>query len=164
MKGATVGRERTLLWDEDSVDLHSPSHAFIRRHLLGAAARGFALATSVMLPAWLVEEAEAGNHPVRGVQQRKEQRRAKARHQKHRDRHRRHNHGDQQENRAPGAVIDGIRWRFYTEAGAFDVELWDNDGWGWSRRDSQRVENEHFVELRTKVLRGALMDQWSLLL
>jgi hypothetical protein len=51
-----------------------------RRWLLGAAAGSFALAASgLVLPIWLVEEAEAAEYPVRRIQRRKDQRRKKRR-------------------------------------------------------------------------------------
>jgi hypothetical protein len=61
-----------------------------RRLLLGGAAGGFALATSrLLLPDWLVEEAQADNHPIRRVQQRQERRRHKRGDQRHRRHERR---------------------------------------------------------------------------
>jgi hypothetical protein len=53
------------------------SSGLSRRALLGAAG-GLALATNgLLLPDWLIEEAEADNHPVRRIQHRKEEKREK---------------------------------------------------------------------------------------
>jgi hypothetical protein len=133
--------------------------AWSRRAVLGAAGGGFALARSgLLLPAWLGAEAEAANDPVRHIQHRKDRRRIKQRHKKHQGRHHRRTHGNHKANRSPGALIDGIRWGYYSEAGVFDVEFWvrTNAGHGWGLKDSQRVPNEHFVELRTTDVIGIL--------
>jgi hypothetical protein len=58
-----------------------------RRSLLSGAASGFALAASgLLLPEWLAEEAAADNHPVRGVQDRKQHKRDKRRHKREHNR------------------------------------------------------------------------------
>jgi hypothetical protein len=73
-----------------------------RRRLLSTAASGFALAATglflpasvLLLPEWLVEEAEADNHPVRRVQHRAAKRRQRRHHrlkQKRRQRQRNKN-------------------------------------------------------------------------
>ena len=85
-----------------------------RRHLLGAAG-GFALAASgLLVPDWLVAEGEAADkHPVRGVQQRKEQRRRKQRNERgHRhDRHHRRDDGT----KPPELGPRGIRLKVVNE-------------------------------------------------
>lgn len=79
-----------------------------RRTLFGATG-GFALAASgLLLPDWLVEEAEAADkHPVRGVQQRKEQRRKKQRNE--RDRRRKAHRRRDDSTKPPGLGPKGIR-------------------------------------------------------
>jgi hypothetical protein len=124
-----------------------------RRALLGAAG-GFALAASgLLLPGRLVEDAEADSNPVRRLQQRKNQRRKKARNRKH-SRNRRRTHGKKR----GFALIDGIRWGYYSEAGPFDVQFWAraNAGRSWGIISSQHIPNDNFVELKTTDVIGIL--------
>jgi hypothetical protein len=78
--------------------------AWSRRAVLGAAAGGFALAASgLLLPEWLVEEAEADNHPVRRSQGREERKRQK-RHNQHTQHHDRDSRRD--DDKPPGRDLD----------------------------------------------------------
>lgn len=80
-------------------------HELSRRRLFGATG-GFALAaTGILLPDWLVAEAEADSHPVSRVQRRTVQRR-KRRH-RHDRRHDRRRHDDS--DKPPGLGPKGIR-------------------------------------------------------
>ena len=66
--------------DDEAEHILAERHALSRRALIGAAG-GFALVTSgLLVPDWLIEEAEANNLPVRHMQQRKEQKRRKRGH------------------------------------------------------------------------------------
>lgn len=85
-----------------------------RRHLIGAAASGFVVGSQgLLLPEWLVADAQAdeedgGNdHPARGVQDRKQQKRDKGRHKREHNRRikRRRSGGDQQEAQDLGFCI-----------------------------------------------------------
>lgn len=63
-----------------------------RRQFLSAAAGGFALtAGGVLVPDWLRDGAEAADHPVRRIQERKRRSRARRRHRRHRRNHGGHN-------------------------------------------------------------------------
>lgn len=127
-----------------------------RRLLLSGAAGGLALAANgLILPGWLTDQAAADNHPVRGIQKRKANHRRKARNRKrrnHRQRSTRNNHGN------GFAIIDGIRWGYYSEAGPFNVQFWGrtNAGRSWGILDQKQIPNESFVELRTTDVIGIL--------
>lgn len=125
-----------------------------RNLLLGGVATGLALAANgLFLPADLANQAEADNHPVRGIQKRKARRRQKARSQKHKRRKsNRKDHGD------GFAFIDGIRWGYYSEAGPFNVQFWGriNAGRAWGIIESKQIANDTFVELRTTDVVGIL--------
>jgi len=73
--------------DDEKEHILAERHAMSRRALIGVAG-GFALATSgLLVPDWLIEEADAADQlPVRRVQQRKEQKRHKRGHHRKRDR------------------------------------------------------------------------------
>jgi hypothetical protein len=135
--------------DENATPIAGEESGLNRRRLLDAAVGGFALvASGLLVPGRLVEETEAADHPVRGIQRRKEQRRKRVRHEKRRRRTQGANNGS----RAPGAIIDGIRWGLYSEAGAFEVEFWDSR----NHYESRHVQNFEFVELRTNDTVGIL--------
>jgi hypothetical protein len=88
-----------------------------RRSLLGSAAGSFALAASgLLLPDWLIEDAAADNHPVRGIQGRKDQRRNKRRHE-HDRRHRQHHKhkGASKQHPRGSKGIYGIEFRLEIE-------------------------------------------------
>ena len=93
--------------------------------MLGAAAGGFALAASgLLLPAWLVEEAAADNHPVRGVQDRKQQRRDKRRHELEHNRRVKRRQRQQGATKAPGAFIKGVRMKVVANYGPLKIKWW----------------------------------------
>lgn len=65
----------------DMDEFPDPDAVGSRRALFGAAMTGFALATSgLLLPDWLVAEAEAADHPVRRIQHRADKRRQRKHH------------------------------------------------------------------------------------
>jgi hypothetical protein len=150
--------DHSTAWDDDRAEHRNPTDAFNRRHLLGAAASGFALAASgLLLPERLIEEAaarEGANGGAMGGRHGKDRRGG----------HHRHTHGDHRdkkgkEGQAPRAIIRGIRWGVYSPSGSYNVELWDRgDGWsGFSLVESQRWTGANFVELRTnRDILGAL--------
>jgi hypothetical protein len=123
--------------DDTGDALSSPAAGLTRRILLGAATGAVALATSgLLLPAWLVEEAVADTHPVRGVQQRKEQQRQKHRHRREHRRkgHRRQDHGEDKQHGTPDAPRfgpDGIKLTVENEtSSAFKIKFWyGTTGW-----------------------------------
>lgn len=129
-----------------------------RRLLLGGSAGGLVLAArGLFLPDWL-DVTAAREGALGGAKG--------GRHGKnHRGRHRKRTHGDKKEkgkhNRQPGALIDGIRWGYYSEAGPFDVEFWvramgEFNPDAWRKQDARQVPNEQFVELRTWDIFGIL--------
>ncbi len=146
--------ESGQIWGNASADSLERPAGDRRRLLLGGAASGLALAANgLFLPERLANEVEADNHPVRGIQKRKAQRRRKARNKKHKRRQRnKKNHGN------GFAIIDGIRWGYYSEAGPFDVQFWGrtNAGRSWGIIESKQIPNESFVELRTTDVVGIL--------
>jgi hypothetical protein len=136
-----------------------------RRSLL-AGAGGFAFAASgLLLPDWLVEEAEADNHPVRRIQQRKEKRRRKGG-------HKRRTHGDKKdklrddESWVPRIAIavhnyrnSAVRlqgWQVSDERGCGpDCAAWEMPTvWNW-REIPGRTGNQHghteFVSARAHI-------------
>jgi hypothetical protein len=156
-----MDRNQTRPCDDYTREVPTLAHPLSRRHLLGAAAGGFALATSgLLVPEWLVDEAEAGEHPVRRIQGRKEQQRQKRHHRRENRRQLQRRQDDQKGNHAPGAFIDGIRWGIYSPpgTGAFDIEFWAIDPTldVWVRAASRHVQGEFFVELRTTNTIGVL--------
>lgn len=142
-------------WSHDDTENLARPVVDRRRLLLGGVASGMALAANgLVLPAWLADEAEAAGHPVGNVQRRKSTRRRKARARKHHHHRRknRKNHGNK------FAIIDGIRWGYYSEAGPFNVQFWGrtNAGRAWGIIDQKQIPNDEFVELRTTDVVGIL--------
>jgi hypothetical protein len=110
--------------DDTAEDAPVPRDAGSRRRLLSGAAGGLALATSgLLLPDWLVEEAEADNHPVRRVQDRKEKKRQKFRNQLERRHHKSRRNGGQ-ESSSPGIIQLGIQFLVGATDGPHWVELY----------------------------------------
>jgi hypothetical protein len=97
-----------------------------RRWLLGAAAGGFGLAASgLVLPDWLIEEAEADNHPVRRIQKRKAQRRKKHRTGLEHRREVQRRQDDGQDKGRGGVIFDGIWFDVTNYWGTtITVEFW----------------------------------------
>jgi hypothetical protein len=96
-KGPTMSDERHDVRDEAGDAFSSAAAGRHRRALLGTAAGGLVLAASgLLLPEWLVAEAEAAEHPVRRIQHRSGQKRSKRRHRREhrREVHRRQNEHD----------------------------------------------------------------------
>jgi hypothetical protein len=122
-----------------------------RRSLLSGAASGVALAASgLLLPEWLVEEAAADTHPVRGVQDRKDQKRQKQRHKREHNRtvkRRRQQASRQDTPRGSGSLIRDVAilvhnyrpfgadvqgWQFAGTEGWFTPTYEVPKGWDWS--------------------------------
>ena len=83
-----------------------------RRSLLTAAVSGFALAASgVLLPDWLVEEADAARHPVGTVRHRADRRRQ----QRHTRKRQRHRGGARNHRRKPHVIFKGIKLTVFND-------------------------------------------------
>jgi hypothetical protein len=144
-------------------------NAWSRRALLGAAS-GFGLATSgLLLPEWLVAEAEAADdHPARPIQDRAGQKRSKRRHRRehHREVHRRQDDNDanqrQDENDANqdkprGGVFDDDRavaiFVHNYRRVPVQVQGWQPNpgplpyhvppGWNWSTIPARAADGSH---------------------
>ena len=98
-----MDHDHTAPWDDDHDEHRNPTEAFNRRHLLGVAASGFALAASgVLLPEWLVEEAAAREGANGGTLGGRHGKNHKGRHRR-RDRKQQHRQNDNRD-RAPGLI------------------------------------------------------------
>lgn len=125
-----------LVWDHTTADASELPATGNRRRLIGGVASSCALAASgLLIPSWLVEEANADNHPVQGIQGRRDRRRHKQRHKRNKRRHH-HKHNGQSRQHARGSKgfngiefqleIDGYRQMkvsFYATGGGYDWRL-----------------------------------------
>jgi hypothetical protein len=127
----------------------SPSGAS-RRGLIRAAAGSVVLAVSGLLPEGLAAKAKADSHPVRAVQQRKEQRRKKQRQE--RDRRKVHHRRDRREgkqHRRPDALQlgpDGIKLTVNNHtSSSFQIKYWGGAvGWA-SQEDTLASQGVYFA-------------------
>jgi hypothetical protein len=126
-------RHHDLVERDDATEGSPELEAINRRALLGAAAGGCALATTgLLVPEWLVTEAEAADHPMRRIQKRQAKQRDKRR---HRLEHRRQQNqgGDNNGNNTPpgsnGATLD-VALYVHTKKFPLEIAVWQSDADG----------------------------------
>jgi hypothetical protein len=143
-------RNPIVLWDDTFEDLTGAT-AHSRRSLFRGAAGGTALAASgLLLPAWLIEDVAAGNHPLRRVQDRKERRRGKARHKKHHGRHRQREKKRKQNSQKRDIGLRGIQFEITVKGGPLPVQFYLLDGvHGLRLVDTRTVEPGEPIALNT---------------
>ncbi len=135
--------------DNTAEDANEPRNSGGRRCLLGGAAGGLVLAASgLFLPDRLLEEAEAGNSPVRRVQQRKERTRERRRNQSHDGRKRRRRQ-DQDKGRG-GDVFRGVQIDFHNNTfRTLDIEFWVHEPFIWRKKEAVPTLEETFLSGQT---------------